>query len=165
MSVEESFHTCNNGQEPRGAGPKVKKIANTASAILSTAGTAMFSMGIYYHKEATKTPRTTGKIVIPAAMAGWGIVIMGMSMILQAPARRPNRIIVGTATFLLALTASGTALTSVASASEASDIDDVITANMGKMVRVYGNETMPTRELDFIQVTPNQWHTNKKKKY
>ena len=149
--MEDSFHTCY--EETRGATPRTKKIANTASAVLSTAGTAMFSMGIYYHKEATKMPNTTGQIVIPAAMAGWGVVVMIMSMILQAPARMPNRVIVGTATILLALTASGTALTSVASASEASDIDDVVTANLDKIVRVYGNVTGITRELDFIQVT------------
>ena len=142
--VEESFHTCY--EETRSATPRTKKLANTASAVLSTAGTAMFSMGIYYHKEATKMPNTTGQIVIPAAMAGWGVVVMIMSMILQAPVRRPNRIIVGTATFLLALTASGTALTSVASASEASDIDDVITSNLAKIVKAYGNATEITKD-------------------
>ena len=149
--VEESFHTCTDGEESR-PGAKVKKMANAASAVLSTAGTAMFSMGIYFHKEATKMPETTGKILIPAAMAGWGVVIMAMSMILQAPARVPNRYVVAIASFLLATTASGTALTSVASASEASDIDDVITANMDRIVLLYGNVTKATRELDFIQV-------------
>ena len=150
--LEESFHTCY--EETRGTTQRTKKIANTASAVLSTAGTAMFSMGIYYHKEATKMPNTTGRIVVPAAMAGWGVIVMIMSMILQAPARMPNRIIVGTTTLLLALTASGTALTSVASASEASDVDDVITANLDRIVRRYGNTTEITQELDFIQVTP-----------
>ena len=150
--VEESFYSCRDDDDTGTPGPKVKKIANTASAVLSTAGTAMFSMGIYYHKEATKMPETTGRILIPAAMAGWGVVVMAMSMILQAPARLPKRLIVGTATFLLALTASGTALTSVAAASEASDIDDVITANLDRLVTGYGSDTKATRELDFIQV-------------
>ena len=156
MGDAESFHTCM--EESGTPGKKIKAMANTASAVLSTAGTAMFSMGVYFHKGATKMPATTGQIVVPAAMAGWGMIIMGLSAILQAPVRIPRRFVLGTATLLVALTATGTALTSVAAASEAADIDDVITANMDRMVSQYGTTDTITQELDFIQVN------NKKKK-
>ena len=132
--------------------PKVKTMANVATSVLSTAGTAMFSMGMYFHKESSRWPHITGMIVIPAAMAGWGVVIAALSVLLQAPARLPKRLVVGVATILVALTASGTALTSVAAASEASDIDDVITDNLDKTVLMYGDESEVSRELDFIQV-------------
>lgn len=147
-----SFVTANSRDGPVSKGQKLA--IHSITAIMEGTAATLMALGGIHCTEDQDTTKAAGDMMYPAATVGFGMIFALMGVAVQAIGRRPHRRTVGATIALIGLATTGTALTAMGAATENTDIDDVIKANLESMMWAYkdGKGTQDTT-VDNIQTT------------